>query len=54
VDTGFWCGNLRKRDPLEDPGINGKIILRWIFRKQDVWAWTGSMWLRIGMGGALL
>jgi hypothetical protein len=29
----------------------GKIILRWIFRKWDVGAWTGSRWLRIGTGG---
>jgi hypothetical protein len=31
--TGFWWGNLRKRDHLEDPGLDGRIILRWIFRK---------------------
>jgi hypothetical protein len=23
-------------------------VLRWIFRKWDVGAWTGSSWLRIG------
>ena len=33
--TGFWLGNLRGRDHLEDPGVDGKIILRWIFRKWD-------------------
>jgi len=33
VYTGFWCGNLRERDHLGDPGIDEKIILRWIFRK---------------------
>jgi len=25
--TGFWWGNLRERDHLEDPGIDGRIIL---------------------------
>jgi hypothetical protein len=32
---GFWWGNLRERDHLHDPGIDGRITLRWIFRKQD-------------------
>ena len=29
--TGFWRGNLRERDHLEDPGIDRRIILKWIF-----------------------
>jgi hypothetical protein len=51
VNTGFLWGNLREREHLEDPGLDGRIILRWIFRNWDVGAWTGSSWLRIGTGG---
>jgi hypothetical protein len=36
------------------PGVEGMIILRWIFWKWDVWVWTGSIWLRIGTGGGHL
>jgi hypothetical protein len=35
VHTGFWWGNLRNRDHLEDPGIDERIILKWIFKKWD-------------------
>jgi hypothetical protein len=31
--TGFWWGNLRGRDHWGDPGIDGRIILRSIFKK---------------------
>jgi hypothetical protein len=34
--TGFWWGNLRERDHRVDPGVDGRIILRWIFRKWDM------------------
>jgi len=35
VHTGFWWGNLRERGHWEDPAVDGRIILRWIFRKWD-------------------
>ena len=41
--TWFWLGNLRKRDHFEDPGVDGRIILRWIFRKLDV----GMDWIEL-------
>jgi len=50
---GFWWGNLRERDSLGDPGLDGRIILKWIVSKWDVGVWTGSSWLRIGTGGGI-
>ena len=29
----FWWGNLSEGGLLGDPGVGGRIILRWIFRK---------------------
>jgi hypothetical protein len=46
--------NLRKRDHFEEPGADGRIVLRWIFRKWDVGAWTGLAWLRMWTGGGHL
>jgi hypothetical protein len=36
----FWWENLRKRSHLVDPGVDRRIILRWIFKKWDVGVWT--------------
>jgi hypothetical protein len=47
--TGFWWGN-----HLKDPGVDERIILKFIFEKWDGRTWTGSIWLRIGTGGGLL
>jgi len=35
VYTGFWWSNLKERDHLEVQGVDGRIILTWIFREWD-------------------
>jgi hypothetical protein len=42
-----------ERDHLGDPGVDWKIILKWLFKEWDG-AWTVLSWLRIGTGGGLL
>ena len=37
-----------------DQVVDGRIILRWIFRKLEGVVWTGWSWLRIGTGGGQL
>jgi len=46
-------GKVRERAHLEDLAIDGRIIIKWIFKKQEGME-TGLMWLRIGTGGGLL
>jgi hypothetical protein len=35
VHIGFWWGELREIDHLEDLGIDGRIGLKWVFKKWD-------------------
>ena len=51
---GVLVGNLRERDHWGDPDADGRIILRWIFRKWEEVVRTGWSWLRIGTGGGHL
>ena len=42
--------DLRERGHLEELGVDGRIILEWIFKKLNVKVWTGAIWLKIGTG----
>ena len=51
VHIGFGWGNM-EGGHLQDPDIDGRIILKWIFEKWDG-AKTGMIWLRIWSTGGL-
>jgi len=33
MHTGVLWGNLMERDPLDDQSLDGRIVLRWVFKK---------------------
>jgi hypothetical protein len=51
VCTGFWCGKLRERNHWGNPDVDGRIILKLLFRKWERVVGAGWSWLRIGRGG---
>jgi hypothetical protein len=44
-------GKPEGKRPLGDPDVDGRIILRWMFRQLEGVVGTGWSWLRIGTGG---
>jgi hypothetical protein len=53
VHTGFWWVDVREDNHLGHPGVDGRIILKWFFKKWDG-VWPGLNWLSIRTGGGLL
>jgi hypothetical protein len=44
VHTGFWWEDLRQGDHLGDSGVDGRIILIWVFKK---WDEGGMDWIEL-------
>jgi hypothetical protein len=54
VRKGFWWEGLAGKRPLEDLGIDVRIISKWISKNLDGLTWTRLIWFRIGTSGGLL
>jgi hypothetical protein len=54
VHTGFWWGDPREKDRMQDLGVDGRVILKRIFKRWNEEAWTGLLRLRIGKVCGLL
>ena len=53
VLTRFRWGNLREREHVQDLGVDGRIILKLIFKKWNIGMWTEYIWLKVGICGGL-
>ena len=48
VRRRFWWEKLKERDRLKDKGVDGRILLKWILKKEDRRMWTDFVWRLIG------
>jgi hypothetical protein len=54
VHIGYWWVHLRERNHLKDMKVDGRIIIKWFFKRWNGEAWTGIMWFRIRTAGGRL
>jgi len=52
----YWAleGGPEGKNNLEDPAVDGRIILKWFLKKWNGEAWTGLIWLKVWAGGGSL
>jgi hypothetical protein len=49
-----WSESKKGKDHLEDKGVDGTIILKWIIKKLNGRVWSAFIWFAIGTSGGLL
>jgi hypothetical protein len=54
VPTGFSWRDMMKTDHFEDLSVDGRIILKWMFKEWELEAWTGLLWFKMGTGSGRL
>jgi hypothetical protein len=45
MPTGIWLRNMKEKDQLEDRGVDGSTVFKWILKKQDERKRSGLLWL---------
>jgi hypothetical protein len=48
MHTKYWSENMKERDDLENRDKDGRLIWKWILKKQGVRVWTWFAWIKIG------